>query len=103
MVSRSASRGVTPWRTGDWSRTLSVNIGGAYTRRLGIGTAVATTASSPPVGGPPMLRAEVTQKILSQKRLKRLSWKTIVAEIGGGAPVYITAALMGQMKLRPDQ
>jgi cyanate lyase len=50
-----------------------------------------------------MLRAEVTQKILSQKRLKRLSWKTIVAEIGGGAPVYITAALMGQMKLRPDQ
>jgi cyanate lyase len=50
-----------------------------------------------------MLRAEVTQKILSRKRLKRLSWKTIVAEIGGGAPVYITAALMGQMKLRPDQ
>ena len=50
-----------------------------------------------------MLRAEVIQKILSQKRLKRLSWKTIVAEIGGGAPVYVTAALMGQMKLRPDQ
>ena len=50
-----------------------------------------------------MLRAEVTQKILSQKRLKRLSWKTIVAEIGGGSAVYLTAALMGQMKLRPEQ
>jgi cyanate lyase len=50
-----------------------------------------------------MNRAEVTEKILSQKRLKRLSWKTIVAEIGGGSPVYITAALMGQMKLRLEQ
>ena len=50
-----------------------------------------------------MLRAEVTQKILSQKRLKRLGWKTIVAEIGGGSAVYLTAALMGQMKLRPAQ
>jgi hypothetical protein len=37
-----------------------------------------------------MLRAEVTQKILSQKRLKRLSWKTVVAEIGGGSAVYLT-------------
>jgi len=50
-----------------------------------------------------MTRAELTQKILSQKRLKQLSWKRIVAEIGGGSPVYITAALMGQMKLRPEQ
>ena len=50
-----------------------------------------------------MLRAELTQKILSQKRLKRLSWKTIAVEIGGGSPVYLTAALMGQMKLRPEQ
>ena len=50
-----------------------------------------------------MNRAEVTEKILSQKRLKRLSWKTIAAEIGDGSPVYVTAALMGQMKLRPEQ
>jgi len=50
-----------------------------------------------------MLRAELTQKILSRKRLKRLSWKTIAAEIGGGSPVYLTAASMGQMKLRPEQ
>jgi cyanate lyase len=50
-----------------------------------------------------MTRSEVTQKILSQKRLNKLSWKTIVAEIGGGSPVYLTAGLMGQMKLRPEQ
>ena len=50
-----------------------------------------------------MTRDEVTRKILSQKRLKRLAWKTIVAEIGGGTAVYLTAALMGQMKLRPEQ
>jgi cyanate lyase len=50
-----------------------------------------------------MLRAELTQKILSQKRLKRLSWTTIAGEIGGGSPVYLTAALLGQMKLRPEQ
>ncbi|MBV9017207.1 MAG: cyanase [Alphaproteobacteria bacterium] len=50
-----------------------------------------------------MTRTELTQKIISQKRLKRLSWKTIAGEIGGGSPVYITAALMGQMKLRREQ
>jgi len=50
-----------------------------------------------------MTRAELTQKILSKKRLKKLSWKTIVAEIGGGSPIYATAALMGQMKLRSEQ
>ena len=50
-----------------------------------------------------MTRAELTEKILSQKRQKRLSWKTIASEIGGGSPVYITAALLGQMKLRSEQ
>jgi len=45
----------------------------------------------------------LTDKILARKRLKKMSWKTIVAEIGGGSPVYVTAALMGQMKLRPEQ
>jgi cyanate lyase len=50
-----------------------------------------------------MTRAELTQRILAAKRQKGLSWKTIVAEIGGGSPVYVTAALLGQMKLRPEQ
>jgi cyanate lyase len=50
-----------------------------------------------------MTRDELTRKILTIKRAKGLSWKTIVADIGGGTAVYLTAALMGQMKLRPDQ
>ncbi|MBV9826718.1 MAG: cyanase [Alphaproteobacteria bacterium] len=50
-----------------------------------------------------MTRSEVTQKILSAKRLKRLSWKQILAELGGGSSVYVAAALMGQMTLRPEQ
>ena len=50
-----------------------------------------------------MTRDVLTSKILATKRAKNLSWKTIVAEIGGGSAVYLTAALMGQMKLRPQQ
>jgi cyanate lyase len=50
-----------------------------------------------------MTRDEVTSKILAAKRAKGLSWKAIVAEIGGGSAVYLTAALMGQMRLRPEQ
>ena len=50
-----------------------------------------------------MQRADVTEKILSAKRLRKLSWQTIVAEIGGGSAVYVTAGLLGQMKLRPEQ
>ena len=50
-----------------------------------------------------MTRDELTRKILSIKRAKDLSWKAIITEIGGGSAVYLTAALMGQMKLRPQQ
>jgi cyanate lyase len=50
-----------------------------------------------------MIRDELTRKILTVKRAKGLSWKAIVAEIGGGSAVYLTAALIGQMKLRPEQ
>jgi cyanate lyase len=50
-----------------------------------------------------MTRDELTRKILSIKRAKSLTWKAIVAEIGGDSAVYLTAALMGQMKLRPEQ
>ncbi|HXO02584.1 MAG TPA: cyanase [Stellaceae bacterium] len=50
-----------------------------------------------------MNRAEITEKILSAKRLKGLSWKTICAEIGGSSATYLTAGLLGQMKLRPEQ
>ena len=50
-----------------------------------------------------MTRDELTRKILAAKRAKGLTWKAIAAEIGGGSAVYLTAALMGQMKLRPEQ
>ncbi|HTZ38387.1 MAG TPA: cyanase [Stellaceae bacterium] len=50
-----------------------------------------------------MNRSDVTDKIRSAKRLKGLSWKTVCAEIGGGSPAYITAALLGQMRLRREQ
>jgi cyanate lyase len=50
-----------------------------------------------------MTRDDLTDKILAAKRSKGLTWKAIVAEIGGGTAVYLTAALIGQMKLRPEQ
>jgi cyanate lyase len=50
-----------------------------------------------------MTRDELTRKILTTKRAKGLTWTAIVAEIGGGSAVYLAAALLGQMKLRPEQ
>jgi cyanate lyase len=50
-----------------------------------------------------MTRDELTRRILASKRAKGLTWKTIAAELGGGSAVYLTAALMGQMKLRAEQ
>jgi cyanate lyase len=50
-----------------------------------------------------MTREELTRKILAAKRAKGLRWNAVVEEIGGGSAVYLTAALMGQMKLRPEQ
>jgi cyanate lyase len=50
----------------------------------------------------PMLRADVTQKILDAKRRKHLTWKQVFAELGG-ASVYVAAGLMGQMRLKPEQ
>ncbi len=50
-----------------------------------------------------MTRDELTRKILAAKCARSLTWKAIVAEIGGGSAVYLTAALMGQMKLRQAQ
>ncbi len=50
-----------------------------------------------------MTREDVTRKIIARKRALGLDWKTIAGEIGGGSPVYLTAALIGQMRLRPQQ
>jgi cyanate lyase len=50
-----------------------------------------------------MKREDLTEKILDAKREKSLTWKEIGAAIGGGSPIQITAALLGQMKLTPEQ
>jgi cyanate lyase len=50
-----------------------------------------------------MTRDDVTRKILARKRVQGLSWKSIIGEIGGGSAVYLTAALIGQMRLKPEQ
>ncbi len=46
-----------------------------------------------------MNRQELTEKVLVAKRAKKLSWTQIAEKIGGGSPILITAALLGQMRL----
>ena len=50
-----------------------------------------------------MMRAELTEKILSIKRIQRLSWKQIAEKVGGASPILVTAALLGQMRLDKAQ
>ena len=48
-------------------------------------------------------RMELTEKIRSIKRVRKLSWKQISAEISTSSPICITAALLGQMSLRAKE
>ena len=48
-------------------------------------------------------RSEPTERILSRKRLSGLTWSEIAARIGNGSSILITAALLGQMRLAPEQ
>ena len=50
-----------------------------------------------------MKRAEVTEKILTAKRMKELTWEEIAKKIGGASKILITAACMGQMKMTKEQ
>ena len=50
-----------------------------------------------------MTRNELTETILTKKRLSRLTWREIAARIGNGSPILITAALLGQMRLTSEQ
>ena len=50
-----------------------------------------------------MTREELTEKILSQKTIKGLSWKAIAKGIGESSEILYTAALLGQMTLTPDE
>jgi cyanate lyase len=46
-----------------------------------------------------MTREELTLKIQSRKRTKKLTWKDIATAVGPGSPIMTTAALLGQMRL----
>lgn len=48
-------------------------------------------------------RAELTEKIVAIKIEKSLSWGKVAEDIGGASKEFITAALMGQMKLSDEQ
>src|SRR5258708_19961787 len=50
-----------------------------------------------------MKRADVTEKILSDKRLKELTWEEIAKKSGGASKIIVTAACMGQMKMTKEQ
>src|SRR5260370_39501533 len=50
-----------------------------------------------------MKRAEVTEKILTAKRLKKLTWEEIAKKIGGASKIIVTAACMGQTKMTKEQ
>lgn len=49
-----------------------------------------------------MNRQALTEKIIGQKYLKRLSWKDLAKAIGR-SPGFATAALLGQMSLSEDE
>jgi cyanate lyase len=48
-------------------------------------------------------RAELTDRVLSAKRMRGLSWKQIAENVGGASSILITAALLGQMRLDKAQ
>jgi len=51
-----------------------------------------------------MTRADVTELVLSQKRMKGLSWKEIHEKVSiSTSPIIVTAALLGQMRLEPGE
>jgi cyanate lyase len=50
-----------------------------------------------------MKRADVTEKILSAKRVKQLTWDEIAKKVGGASKIVVTAACMGQMKMTKEQ
>jgi len=43
-----------------------------------------------------MKRPYVTEKILSAKRLKELTWEEIAKKIGGASKIIVTAACMAR-------
>jgi cyanate lyase len=59
--------------------------------------------SSPPTNPIPLTRDQVTEIVRDAKRKSGLSWKDICAKISDASPVYVTAALLGQMPLSSEE
>ena len=52
----------------------------------------------------PMNRDDLTALVLAAKRAAKMSWKDICGAINPKvSPIVVTAALLGQMKLQPDE
>jgi cyanate lyase len=50
-----------------------------------------------------MKREDVTETILSAKRVKGLTWKEIGEKVGGMSTILVTAACLGQMRMTKEQ
>jgi len=48
-------------------------------------------------------RSELTEKILTAKRIRGLSWRQLAQQVHGASPILLTAALLGQMRLERSQ
>jgi cyanate lyase len=59
--------------------------------------------SSPATNPIPLTRDQVTEIVRDAKRKSGLSWKDICAKISDASPVYVTAALLGQMPLSSEE
>lgn len=59
--------------------------------------------SSPASNPITLTRDQVTEIVRDAKRKSGLSWKDICAKISDASPVYVTAALLGQMPLSSEE
>jgi len=50
-----------------------------------------------------MTRQELAEKIRVIKRAKKLTWRQLAGSISEGSPIVATAALLGQMRLMPEE
>jgi cyanate lyase len=50
-----------------------------------------------------MTRDELTAQIRARKRAMGRTWRELAAEISSGSPIVATAALLGQMRLTPEE
>ncbi len=50
-----------------------------------------------------MTRQELAEEIRVVKRAKKLTWRQIAGFISEGSPIVATAALLGQMRLMPEE